>query len=94
MAGIFQKSHDPIMMILLAPAEDCHLDFPPKSCSYPTLVTIDPLEVKILSILLYKNNNCPTLFCTFTINKSSFLTTVKKKNVLCILIFSKKVSDL
>ena len=61
---------------------------------YPPLVTKDPLEVKIISILLYKNNNCPMLFCTIIIGNSSFLTTVKKKNVLCILIFSKKVFSL
>ena len=47
--------------------------------SYPSLVTTNPLEVKIISILLYKNNNSPTLFCTFTIDNSSFLTTIKKK---------------
>ena len=74
----FSKSRDPIVMTLLAPGEEFHLYFSPKSCTYPTLVTIDPLEVKINSILLYENN-CPTLFCTFTIDNSSFLTTVKKK---------------
>ena len=47
-----------------------------KSFTFPTLVTIDPLKVKIISILLYKNNNRPMLFCTFTIDSSSFLTTV------------------
>ena len=57
-------------------------------------VTIEPLEVKIISILLYKNNNCPMLFCTFTIDKSSFLTTVTQK-MFCVSLFSvKKVSDI
>ena len=83
-----------IAMILLAPGEECHLDFSSKSCTNPTLVTIDPLEVKIISILLYKNSYFPMLFCTFTIDNGSFLTNVKKKNVLCMVIFSKKVSDL
>ena len=82
--GIFQKSRDPIVMTLLAPGEECHLDFSPKSCTYPTLVTI---EVKIISILLYENNNCPSLFCTFTIGNSSFLTTVEKKK-FCVSLFS------
>ena len=77
--GIFQKLCDPIVMTLLAPGEECHLDFSPESCAYPTLVTIDPLEVKIISVLLYKNNNCQTLFCTCTIDNSSFLTNIKKK---------------
>ena len=76
---IFQKLCDPIVITLLAPGEKCHLDFSPKSCTYPSLVTTNPLEVKIISILLYKNNNFPTLFCTFTIDNSSFLTTIKKK---------------
>ena len=87
--GIFQKSRDPIVMTLLAPGEECHLHFSPKSCTYPTLVNIDPLEVKIISILLPKNNNCPMLFCTITIDNSSFLTTVKKK-MFCASLFSIK----
>ena len=85
--GIFQKSRDPIVMTLLALGKECHPDFSPKSCAYPTLVTIDPVEVKIISILLYKINNCPSLFCTFTIDSSSYLTTVKKKMV-CVPLFS------
>ena len=76
--GIFQKSHGPIVMTLLAPGEEFHLDISPKSCTYPTLVIIDPLEVKLISILIYENNNCPMLFGTFTIDNSSFLTAVKK----------------
>ena len=83
----FQKSHDSIVMALPAPGEECHLDFSPKSCAYPTLVTTDPLEVKIISILLYKNNNRPTLFSTFTVDNSSFCTTVKKK-ASCVSLFS------
>ena len=63
------------------------LDFSPLSCTYPTLVTTDPLEVKIISIILYKNTNCPMLFCTFTTDNSSFLTTVKKK-MSCVSLFS------
>ena len=86
---IFQKLCDPIVITLLAPGEKCHLDFSPKSCTYPSLVTTDPLEVKIISILLYKNNNSPTLFCTFTIDNSSFLTTIKKK-MSCVSLFSIK----
>ena len=85
--GVFQKSRDPIVTTLLAPREEFHLDFSLKSCTDPTLVAADPLEKKIISILLSKNNNCPTLFCTFTINKSSFLTTVKKK-MTCVSLFS------
>ena len=86
---IFQKLCDPIVITLLAPGEKCHLDFSPKSCTYPSLVTTNPLEVKIISILLYKNNNSPTLFCTFTIDNSSFLTTIKKK-MSCVSLFSIK----
>ena len=89
MSRYFSKPCDPIVMTLLAPGEECHLDFSPKSCTYPTLVTIDPLEVKIISILLYENNNCPVLFCTFTIDNNSYLTTVKKK-MLCVCLFSLK----
>ena len=55
-AGIFQKLRDPIVMTLLAPREECNLDFSPKSCAYPTLSTIDPLEVKIISISLFNVN--------------------------------------
>ena len=50
--------------IIVAPGQ---LDPSPNSFTYPTLVTIDPLEVKIISILLYEINNCPTLFCKLTI---------------------------
>ena len=75
----FSKSRDPIVMTLLAPGEEFHLYFSPKSCTYPILVTIDPLEVKIISILLYKNINSSMLFGTFTIDNSSFLTTVKEE---------------
>ena len=92
MTRYFSKSHDPMVMTLLAPGEKCHLDFSPKSCIYPTLATTDPPEAKIISILLYKDNNCPTQFCTFTIENILFFTTVKKKK-LYILIFSKRVSD-
>ena len=60
MSSIFEKLCDPIVMTLLVPGEECHLDFSPKSCAYPTLMTIDPLEVKIISVLLYKN---PTVQC-------------------------------
>ena len=74
----FQKSHDSIVMALPAPGEECHLDFSPKSCAYPTLVTLDPLEAEIISVLLCKNN-CPKLFCSFTIDNSSYITTVRKK---------------
>ena len=89
MSRYFSKSHDPIVMTLLPPGEECNLDFSPKSCAYPTLVTIDPLEVEIISILLYKDSNCPTLFCTFTIDNSLFLTTVKKK-MYCVSLFPVK----
>ena len=67
------------MMTLLAPGEKCHLEFSPRSCTYPTFVSIDSPEVKIISILLYKDSKCPTLFYTFTIDSSLFFTTVKKK---------------
>ena len=89
MRRCFSKSHYPIVMMLLAPGEECHLDFSPKSCTYPTLATIDPPEVKIISILLYKDSNCPMLYCTFTIDNSLFLTTVKKK-MFCVSLFSVK----
>ena len=88
MRRYFSKSHDPNVMKLQAPGEECHLDFSRKSCTYPTLVTIDPLEVKIISILLYKNSNCPTLFFTFTIGNSLFHATVKK--MYCVSLFSVK----
>ena len=88
MTSYFSKSNDPIARKLLAPGEECHLDFSRKSCTYPTLVTIDPLEVKIISILLYKNSNCPTLFFTFTIDNSLFHATVKK--MYCASLFSVK----
>ena len=55
-AGIFQKLRDPIVMTLLASREECHLDFSPKSCAHPTLSTIDPLEVNIISISLFSVN--------------------------------------
>ena len=87
MRRCFSKLHDPIVMTLLAPGEECHLDFSPKSCTYPTLATIDPSEVKIISILLNKDSNCPTLFYTFTIGSGLFRTTVKKK-MFCISLFS------
>ena len=90
MSRCFSKSHYPIVMMLLAPGEECHLDFSPKSCTYPTLTTIEPAEVKIISILLYKDSNCPTLFCTFTIGNSLLLTTAKKK-MLYVFLFSVKV---
>ena len=89
MSRYFSKSHDPTVMNLLAPGEECHLDLSPKGCTYPTLATIDPPEVKIVSILLYKDSNCPMLFCTFTIDNSLFLTTVKKK-MFCVSLFSVK----
>ena len=82
----FSKSHDPIVMTLQATGEECHLDFS-KELYLSNFGDHRP------SILLYKNSNCPILFCTFTINNSLFLTTVKKRNV-CILIFIKRVSDL
>ena len=88
MSSYFSKSNDPIVMKLLAPGEECHLDFSHKSRTYPTLVTIDPLEVKIISILLYKNSNCPTLFFTLTIDNSLFHATVKK--MYCVSLFSVK----
>ena len=88
MSSYFSKSNDPIARKLLAPGEECHLDFSRKSCTYPTLVTIDPLEVKIISILLYKNSNCPTLFFTLTIDNSLFHATVKK--MYCVSLFSVK----
>ena len=52
-------------------------------------LTADLLEVKIITILLYENNNCPMLFCTFTIDNSSFLTTVRKK-MSCVSLFSEQ----
>ena len=89
MSRYFLKSHDPIVMGSLAPGEECHLDISPKSCTYPTLGTIDPQEVKIISVLLYKDSNCPRLFCTFTIDNSLLLTTVNKK-MFCVSLFSVK----
>ena len=89
MSRYFSKSCDPIVMTLLAPGDECHLDLSPKSCTYPTLAIIDPPEVKIISILLYKNSNCQMLFCTFTIGNSLFLTTVQK-TMFCVSLFSVK----
>ena len=89
MSRYFSKSCDPIVMTLLAPGDECHLDLSPKSCTYPTLAIIDPPEVKIISILLYKNSNCQMLFCTFTIDNSLFLTTVQK-TMFCVSLFSVK----
>ena len=83
---IFFKVTWSVKMTLLVPGEKCQLGFSPKSCTYPTLVTIDPLGVKIVSILVYKNDNCPTLFCTFTTDNSSFRTIAKKK-MFCVSIF-------
>ena len=59
MSRYFSKSHDLVEMTLLTPGEECHLDFSPKSCTYPTLATIDPPEVKIISISLYKDSKKP-----------------------------------
>ena len=87
MSRYFSKSHDPIVMKLLVPGEECHPYFFPKSCNYPTLVTMDPLEVKIISILYYKNSNCPTLFWPFIIDNSLFYTAVKN---ICVSLFSVK----
>ena len=42
----------------------------PKSCIYPTLVTIDPVKVQIMSILFYKNSNCWLRASLFSVNKS------------------------
>ena len=87
MSWYFSKFASPYYDGILAPGEECHLDFSPKSCTYPTLVTRDPLELNINLVLLYKNNSYPTLFCTFTIDNSSFLTTVKKRKS-CVSLFS------
>ena len=87
MSWYFSKVASPYYDGILAPGEECHLDFSPKSCTYPTLVTRDPLELNINLVLLYKNNSCPTLFCTFTIDNSSFLTTVNKRKS-CVSLFS------
>ena len=89
MSRYFWKSRDPIVMTLLAPGDECHLDLSPKSCTYPTLAIIDHPEVKIISILLYENSNCQMLFCTFTIGNSLFLTTVQK-TMFCVSLFSVK----
>ena len=88
--GIFQKSYDPIVMTLLVTGEECYLDFSSWSCTYPTLVSIEPLEVKIISIFLYKNDNCPTLFWAFIIDNSSFLTTACYTKMLYVVLFSVK----
>ena len=69
---------DVSLRIIVAPGE---LDPSPKSFTYPTLVTTDPLEVKIVSILLYKINNCPTLFCTLAI--AHFLLLLRKTCPVC-----------
>ena len=79
MSRYFSKSRDLVVMTLVTSRGEFHLGFSSRSCTYPTLVTIDSLGMKIVSILLYKNNDCPTLFCTFIIDNSSFLTIAKKK---------------
>ena len=39
MSRYYSKLHDPIVMMLLAPGQECHLDFSPKSHTYPILAT-------------------------------------------------------
>ena len=40
MSRYFSKSCGPVLMMLLAPGVECHLDFYPKSFTYPNFVTI------------------------------------------------------
>ena len=66
--------------------EECYLDFSPKICTYPTLVTIDALEVKIISILLYKKD---TYFALLSLTIVYFLLLSHKK-MFCVSLFSVK----
>ena len=88
MSRYFSKSCDPIVMTLLAPEEECHLYFSPKSCTYPIFMTIDLLQVNIISILTVECYSAPLPLII-----AHFLL-LQEKNDLCILIFSKRVSGL
>ena len=80
--GIFQKLHDSIAITLLATGDECHLDFSPKSCAYPTFVTIDPLELKIISILLLDIITCQCYSASLSLAIVHFLLLVGKNYCL------------
>ena len=67
-----------------------YLDFSPNSCIiqlwWPSR-SEDNFNFTLILPQFYLNN-CPVLFCTFTIDNSSFLTTIMQK------VFSKTVYDL
>ena len=83
MSWYFSKVASPYYDGILAPGEECHLDFSPKSCTYPTLVTRDPLELNINLVLLYKNNSCPTLFAPLPLTIAHFLPLLRKESPVC-----------
>ena len=93
MSMYFSKSCDLFLMTLLAPGKEHHLGFSPKSCTYPTLVIIDPLGVKIVSIYFIKIITVQHYSALLPLTIAHFLLLLKK-NVLCICIFSKRVSDI
>ena len=78
MSRYFSRLHDPIVMMSLAPGEEY----------LPRVAPIQPWQPQTL------RKSAPLTLCTFTFDNTLFLTTVKKKKVLCILNFSKRVSDL
>ena len=58
-----------------------------KSCTYPTLVTIDP-QFYFIKIVTVQRYSAPLLLTI------AYFLLLLKRNVVCILIFSKRVSDL
>ena len=69
--------------------EECHLDFSPKSCTYSTLATIDPPEVKIISILPYKIVTVQLYSAPLPLTIVYFLLLLRKK-MFCVSLFSVK----
>ena len=59
----------------------------PKSCTYPTLVPIDP-QFYFIKIVTVQRYSAPLLLTI------AYFLLLLKRNVVCILIFSKRVSDL
>ena len=59
----------------------------PKNCTYPTLVTTDP-QFYFIKIVTVQRYSAPLLLTI------AYFLLLLKRNVVCILIFSKRVSDL
>ena len=79
MSWYFSKVASPYYDGILAPGEECHLDFSPKSCTYPTLVTRDPLELNINLVLLYKIIAAQRYFAPLPLTIAHFLPLTVKK---------------